>query len=100
VPARNEAWILATDSDPALRDPARAAVLMKSAIETHPSDPALLETLAAAYAAAGDFARAAATVRAAQEHVPAGDAVTADRLRAQEMLYRAVAPGRLQFRTV
>jgi spermidine synthase len=52
----NLAWLLATARDPALRDPAYAVSLAERAVESSgASDPAVLDTLAAAYAAAGRF---------------------------------------------
>ena len=50
----NKAWILATCSDRRLRDGGQAVRLAKKAVELKP-DVASLDTLAAAYAAAGNF---------------------------------------------
>jgi tetratricopeptide (TPR) repeat protein len=59
--ANNLAWLLATEPDPALRNPAEAVRLAEGALEASPRpDPALLDTLAAAYAAAGRFEEALA----------------------------------------
>lgn len=60
------AWILATSSDPALRDGRQAVALAErvNAIESF-VDPASLDALAAAYAEYGDFSRAAAAARRA-----------------------------------
>jgi hypothetical protein len=53
------AWLLATDPDPSLRDPAKAlAFALKAARLTAEKDPRILDTLAAAHAASGDFASA------------------------------------------
>jgi spermidine synthase len=53
------AWILATQSDPRYRDGARAVGLAERACElTGYKHPLLLDTLAAAYAEAGEFERA------------------------------------------
>ncbi len=50
------AWFLATDPDPALRDPERAVVFAEKATRlTGEKDPRVLDTLAAAHAAGGDF---------------------------------------------
>jgi Tfp pilus assembly protein PilF len=88
LPAQTLAWLLATDSDPRLRDPARAIELMERALRRDASNVRLLETLAAAYAAAGDFDRAIRTIRTAIElSSSAGDPGDADRLRRQEALY-------------
>jgi tetratricopeptide (TPR) repeat protein len=65
----NLAWLLATARDPALRDPADAVAFAERAVAlTAAPDPATLDTLAAAYAAAGRFEDAVATEqRAVQE---------------------------------
>ena len=52
--AERLAWLLATTTDPSLRDPARAIALAGKAVETSASrSPRPLSTLAEAYAAAG-----------------------------------------------
>jgi tetratricopeptide (TPR) repeat protein len=57
------AWLLATSAEP-LRDPVAAAALARQANEqTRGQDPGVLDTLAAAFAASGQFAEA---VRVAQ----------------------------------
>jgi spermidine synthase len=62
------AWMLATDSDPKLRDGARAVTLAKRACELRGDDqPLLLDTLAAAYAESGDFSRAVDTAQKAEK---------------------------------
>jgi TPR repeat protein len=59
--ARNElAWFLATAEDAALRDGKRAIRIMRKVVKDGPDDaPAEVDTLAAAFAAAGEFTRAA-----------------------------------------
>lgn len=53
------AWLLATGADPALRDGKRAVRLAREACElTQWKEPSYLDTLAAAYARAGDFTSA------------------------------------------
>ncbi|MBI2296832.1 MAG: tetratricopeptide repeat protein [Betaproteobacteria bacterium] len=53
------AWLLATGKNPALRDGKRAVELALQACElTHWKEPGHIDTLAAAYARAGDFAAA------------------------------------------
>jgi arylsulfatase A-like enzyme/Tfp pilus assembly protein PilF len=55
----NLAWVLATNDNERLRDPQRAARLARRACElTEFKHAGYLDTLAAAYAATGDFARA------------------------------------------
>ena len=59
------AWILATDADNAVRNPRRAVELARRAAElTQHNDPDVLDTLAAAYAANGQFDQA---IRTAQQ---------------------------------
>jgi tetratricopeptide (TPR) repeat protein len=67
VDALNElAWLCATCPEPKLRDAAKALRLAKHAANlTGRKDPGVLETLAAAYAEAGQFAEAIKTVEAA-----------------------------------
>ena len=66
LPLNSTARILATHPNPDLRDPARAVELAERASElaSH-RDPLVLETLAAAYAAGGQFQRAVRTAQAA-----------------------------------
>ncbi len=53
------AWLLATGADPAIRDGKRAVELARKACElTQWKEPSHIDTLAAAYARAGDFASA------------------------------------------
>jgi tetratricopeptide (TPR) repeat protein len=54
----NFAWTLATSPDPAVRDPARALALATKVCPTHCDTSAQLDTLAAVYAANGDFEQA------------------------------------------
>ena len=59
-PANNLAWIKATHHDPALRDPNEAVRLARHACEVaRYENPVVLDTLAAASAALGNFAEAA-----------------------------------------
>jgi tetratricopeptide (TPR) repeat protein len=63
---RGAAWLLATCPDPEVRDGQRAIVLAEKAAESnHAQDAYMLDTLAACYAAAGDFPKAVATQRQA-----------------------------------
>ena len=60
------AWLLATRSQAALRDPEMAVALAeRAAALTSRRDPAILDTLATAYAAQGRYERAVATAREA-----------------------------------
>ncbi len=62
----NLAWLLATASDPGVRDPGEALRLAERAVElTEGKEPNYLDTLAAAQAAAGRFGDAAATAERA-----------------------------------
>ena len=99
--ANNLAWLLATTPDAALRDPARALAVAESAARLAEADrdaaPAelasVLDTLAAAQAAAGRFPAAATTAaRAADLAASAGDAPLAADLRGRAALYRAGLP--------
>jgi tetratricopeptide (TPR) repeat protein len=66
--ANNLAWILATAADATLRQPDEAVTLAQRALElSGGQDPAYLDTLAAAYAAAGRFDDAVQTVAQALE---------------------------------
>ena len=82
------AWLEATEAD-ALRDPADAVRLASRAVElSGQRDPQFLDTLAAAYAAAGRFADATRTAEAA-EALAAGSAPDlAAQIRARLDLYR------------
>jgi Flp pilus assembly protein TadD len=65
VTARNNlAWLLATASEPALRDGNRAVTLIRP-IALYSGAWQYLDTLAAAWAAAGDYQQAADTVQRA-----------------------------------
>jgi tetratricopeptide (TPR) repeat protein len=68
----NLAWILATCPDKDLRDAPRAVTLAEQAARsTNYADASMLDTLAAAYAEAGDFANAVRTQREAIRLTPA-----------------------------
>ena len=71
-PSAELAWLLAAHPDPARRDPARAVALAeRAAALTGRARPAVLDVLAAAYAAAGRLDRAVATAEEALGLVPA-----------------------------
>ena len=66
--ANNLAWVLATTPETHLRDPAGAIAAGENAARlTEHTDPAVLDTLAAAYASAGRFADATRTLEHAIE---------------------------------
>jgi tetratricopeptide (TPR) repeat protein len=66
APMNEIAWILATHPDERIRDPRRAVRLAQRAADlTARRQPVILDSLAAAYAASGDFDRAAATAQEA-----------------------------------
>jgi tetratricopeptide (TPR) repeat protein len=89
VACNNLAWLLATSSDPALRDPARALALAQTArASSGADDPGILDTLAAAQAAAGRFEEAERTAaRAARRAAAAGDTAAAAEIEARRALY-------------
>src|SRR5206468_2337635 len=63
-PMNTLAWLLATSPEPSVRNGAEAVRLATRALElTGGRDPNLLDTMAAAQAAAGDFGAAAETER-------------------------------------
>jgi protein O-mannosyl-transferase len=68
--ANNLAWILATAPDPALRDPAEAIALAERSARDKPGDASVLDTLAAAYAAAQRYRDAAAAQERALAALP------------------------------
>jgi tetratricopeptide (TPR) repeat protein len=77
------AWLLATTPDASLRDPVRALALAEDAARSQGfGDPNALDTLAAAHAAAGDFAQAIAV---------AGRAGTIAVRQGQQALARSIA---------
>jgi tetratricopeptide (TPR) repeat protein len=68
------AWMLATHPDPAVRSPGRAIDFAERAVQLAGREqPALLDVLAAAFAAAGRFDEAIATAERALSLVPTGD---------------------------
>ncbi len=56
--ANNAAWILSTSFDDSLRNGKKALELLLPILEKYPESPVFLDTLAAAYAEIGDFAKA------------------------------------------
>jgi len=91
----NLAWLLATARDPALRRPDEAVRLASAAHELAGGDPNVADTLAAAHAAAGHYARAAAVLEQALARVdPTADPTLRAALEARLRLYRQHRPYR------
>jgi tetratricopeptide (TPR) repeat protein len=92
----NLAWIRATSADPALRDGADAVHLAeRSCVLTIAPDAGQLDTLAAAYAEAGDFNRATDTgLRALELAKRAGDNALTAEIEQHLGLYRSHKPYR------
>ena len=90
------AWLLATAHDASIRNGAEALSLAQSATSLAPADdPDLLDTLAAAYAENGDFAKAVDSGARALELADArGNATQAAAIRARLLLYRENHPYR------
>jgi protein O-mannosyl-transferase len=88
------AWVLATCKDASLRNGAEAVALAEHAVELSRNHrPAILGTLAAAYAEAGRFDDAVATAtRALRLALAQNKTVLAHRLRARIKLYQAGLP--------
>jgi len=102
APKNDLAWILATDADSAIRQPAEAVRLARqAAVLTRHRNPYVRNTLAAAYASAGQFARAAKVGESALELARATheEALAADALEQLE-LYRRGVPYRSSDRTI
>lgn len=92
--ANNLAWLLATHPDPTRREPAEALRLAEAAADAvRDGDPQVLDTLAAAAAAAGDFERAlAVSDRALALARQRGDAELADMVASHRRHYREGRP--------
>ena len=88
--ANNLAWILATAREEPLRNPERAIALAEAATAEEADDPGRLDTLAAAYAAAGRFERAAeSAARAAALARASGATELAADIESRAARYRA-----------
>jgi spermidine synthase len=91
--ANNLAWMLAVSADPAVRDPEAAVRLAESALARRPGDAGVLDTLAAAQAAAGRFPEAIAAAGEAIERTQqAGQTALAQEMMARRRLYREGKP--------
>ncbi|MBN1516197.1 tetratricopeptide repeat protein [Candidatus Sumerlaeota bacterium] len=90
----NLAWILATHPTEALRDPSEAVALAEKAVElTSHEIPMALDSLAAAYASAGEFDQAAGTAQEAVERAEAANQPRmAGDIRSRLDLYQAGKP--------
>jgi tetratricopeptide (TPR) repeat protein len=94
VPHAELAWILATAGDERWRDaPAAVSLARRAADLTARRDPAILDVLAAALAAAGDFRAAVDTAETALQLAPDGAGASGIRIRVA--LYRKGLPYRL-----
>ena len=89
--ANNLAFLLATAADPALRAPAEAIELAQRAARWKASDPAVLDTLAAAYAAVGRHREAADTEARAHAALPDGASPLRDEIERNLARYRSLA---------
>jgi protein O-mannosyl-transferase len=88
------AWMLATNPNASIRNGAEAIELAQRAVELPDGrQPAVLGTLAAAYAETGQFAKAIETAQQALALVASqGNGTLADSLRARIRLYQAGSP--------
>jgi spermidine synthase len=94
--ANNLAWLLATSNDPQLRNAEEAVRWAQRAAEmTGDESPVVLDTLAAAYAAAGRFDRAVeAAKKAIDLRVQSGQLEIAHKIRQRLRLYENDQPYR------
>ncbi len=94
MPLTRAAWLLATHPDPNVHDASQAVELAERAAKlTRYQDARILDTLAAAYAAAGQFDRAVTTAQAALALASADQAdELANHIRKQLELYRQAKP--------
>jgi tetratricopeptide (TPR) repeat protein len=90
------AWILATDPDASIRNGAEATALAERAVrQTQGQDPAILDTLAAAYAESGRFPEAVQTAQTALSQAEGlGNTTLTETLRQRVNLYRTGTPYR------
>ena len=95
VPLNELAWILATQPDPALRRPEEALQLAQRASElTRRRSASVLDTLAAAHAAAGQFEQAREEADLALELAASSPAELAGEIAERLALYRRNLPYR------
>jgi len=95
TPLTELAWILATHPSARLRNPVEAVRLAERAAElTRRRDPVVLDALAAAYAASGEWERATATADEAVARVAPGARDLAEDIGRRLSLYRRRMPYR------
>ena len=95
APMSEIAWILATHTDARVRDPAEAVRLAERAAElTSRRDAVVLDALAAAYAATGDWDRATTTAETAVALASARSRALAEDITKRLALYRLKRPYR------
>ena len=95
APMSEIAWILATHTAARVRDPAEAVRLAERAAElTSRRDAVVLDALAAAYAAAGDWGRATTTAETAVALASARSRALAEDITKRLALYRLKRPYR------
>ena len=95
APAGELAWLLATSSDDGLRDPDAAVRLAEEALRlAGATDVAMLDTAAAAYAAAGRYDEAARLAEEALQAAGAAADTAYPEIRDRLRLYRAGQPYR------
>jgi tetratricopeptide (TPR) repeat protein len=92
--ANNLAWLLATAPDPHARDPEESIHIMERLLrEAERPDPAYLDTLASAYAAAGRFPDAVSTAARAEKLAREGQRwAEAEKIHARLLRYREGDP--------
>jgi Flp pilus assembly protein TadD len=87
--ANNLAWILATSDQPGLRDPQTAIELAGRVTARSPNNPSILDTLAAAHAAAGHYSEAVKIQRRAIALLDPSDTTLGSALRSHLRAYEA-----------
>lgn len=93
LPLNNLAWIQATHSEARFRNPREAIEHALRACElTKYKNPSVLDTLAAAYAAAGRFSDAVATAEEALELTSSADKKLTERIQDRLSLYKTGQP--------
>ena len=89
----NVAWILATSPDPNMRNPSEAIRIAKElSSETNYNNPAVLDTLGAAFASAGRFDEAIETMQKALSLVDKNDEYTLGQFHRHLDLYKVSKP--------